>query len=66
MLQQSERAAVAVGVPLWHRYEDTNEAERLADDPTMRVVGAEAWTDRSTNTMRGSTEVLTGTWRGYD
>ena len=44
-------------------YEDTNDAERLADDPTMRVVVGDRGIDRpaaSTNTMsRFETEVLT-------
>ena len=44
-------------------YEDTNDAERLAQDPTMRVVVGRRDTDRSaasTNTMsRFETEVLT-------
>ena len=45
-------------------YEDTNDAERLADDPTMRVVvGRRGGPERpaaSTNTMsRFETEVLT-------
>ena len=45
-------------------YEDTNDAERLADDPTMRViVGQRGGPERpaaSTNTMRRvETEVLT-------
>ena len=45
-------------------YEDTNDAERLADDPTMRViVGRRDGPERpaaSTNTMsRFETEVLT-------
>ena len=44
-------------------YEDTNDAERLADDPTMRViVGRRGGPERpaaSTNTMsRFETEVL--------
>ena len=43
-------------------YEDTNDAERLADDPTMRVVVGDRGIDRpaaSTNTMsRFETEVL--------
>ena len=44
-------------------YEDTNDAERLADDPTMRVVVGDRGIDKpaaSTNTMsRFETEVLT-------
>ena len=44
-------------------YEDTNDAERLADDPTMRVVVGDRGIERpaaSTNTMsRFETEVLT-------
>ena len=44
-------------------YEDTNDAERLADDPTMRVVVGERGIDRpaaSTSAMsRFETEVLT-------
>ncbi len=44
-------------------YEDTNDAERLADDPTMRVVVGDRGIDRpaaSTNTMsRFETEMLT-------
>ena len=44
-------------------YEDTNDAERLAQDPTMRVVVGDRGIDRpaaSTNTMsRFETEVLT-------
>ena len=44
-------------------YEDTNDAERLVDDPTMRVVVGDRGIDRpaaSTNTMsRFETEVLT-------
>ena len=44
-------------------YEDTNDAERLADDPTMRVVVGDRGIDRPaacTNTMsRFETEVLT-------
>ena len=44
-------------------YEDTNDAERLADDPAMRVVVGDRGIDRpaaSTNTMsRFETEVLT-------
>ena len=44
-------------------YEDTNDAERLADDPTMRVIVGDRGIDRpaaSTNTMsRFETEVLT-------
>ena len=44
-------------------YEDTNDAERLADEPTMRVVVGDRGIDRpaaSTNTMsRFETEVLT-------
>ena len=44
-------------------YEDTDDAERLADDPTMRVVVGDRGIDRpaaSTNTMsRFETEVLT-------
>ena len=44
-------------------YEDTNDAERLADDPTMRQVVGDRGIDRpaaSTNTMsRFETEVLT-------
>ena len=44
-------------------YEDTNDAERLADDPTMRVVVGDRGIDRpaaSTNTMsRFETKVLT-------
>ena len=44
-------------------YEDTNDAERLSDDPTMRVVVGDRGIDRpaaSTNTMsRFETEVLT-------
>ena len=44
-------------------YEETNDAERLADDPTMRVVVGDRGIDRpaaSTNTMsRFETEVLT-------
>ena len=44
-------------------YEDTNDAERLADDPTMRVVVGDRGIDRpaaSTNAMsRFETEVLT-------
>ena len=44
-------------------YEDTNDAERLVDDPTMRVVVGDRGIDRpaaSTNTMRRfETEVLT-------
>ena len=44
-------------------YEDTNDAERLADDPTMRIIVGQRDTDRpaaSTNTMsRFETEVLT-------
>ena len=43
-------------------YEDTNDAERLADDPTMRVVVGDRGIDKpaaSTNTMsRFETEVL--------
>ena len=44
-------------------YEDTNDAERLAQDPTMRIIVGRRDTDRSaasTNTMsRFETEVLT-------
>ena len=44
-------------------YEDTNDAERLVDDPTMRVVVGDRGIDSpaaSTNTMsRFETEVLT-------
>ena len=54
-------------------YEDTNDAERLSDDPTMRViVGRRGGTERkaaSTNTMsRFETEVLTqdGNVEGLD
>ena len=53
-------------------YEDTNDAERLADDPTMRVVVGYRGIDRpaaSTNTMsRFETEVLTqdGNVEGLD
>ena len=53
-------------------YEDTNDAERLADDPTMRVVVGDRGIDRpaaSTNTMsRFETEVLTqdGNVEGLD
>ena len=44
-------------------YEDTNDAERLAQDPAMRVIVGWQGTDKqaaSTNTMsRFETEVLT-------
>ena len=54
-------------------YEDTNDAERLAQDPTMRIiVGRRGGPERpaaSTNTMsRFETEVLTpgtATWKGW-
>ena len=49
---------------VWQDYEDTNDAERLAQDPTMRIiVGRRGGPERpaaSTNTMsRFETEVLT-------
>ena len=53
-------------------YEDTNDAERLAQDPTMRIIVGRRDTDRSaasTNTMsRFETEVLTqdGNVEGLD
>ena len=53
-------------------YEDTNDAERLAQDPTMRIIVGRRDTDRpaaSTNTMsRFETEVLTqdGNMEGLD
>ena len=53
-------------------YEDTNDAERLAQDPTMRIiVGRRGGPERpaaSTNTMsRFETECSpkTATWRGW-
>ena len=50
-------------------YEDTNDAERLADDPTMRVVVGDRGIDRpaaSTNTMsRFETEVLMSNAKRY-
>ena len=42
-------------------YEDTNDAERLADDPTMRVVVGDRGIDRPaacTNTMSRTTSVV--------
>ena len=53
-------------------YEDTNDAERLAQDPTMRIIVGRRDTERpaaSTNTMsRFETEVLTqdGNVEGLD
>ena len=53
-------------------YEDTNDVERLAQDPTMRIIVGRRDTDRSaasTNTMsRFETEVLTqdGNVEGLD
>ena len=52
-------------------YEDTNDAERLADDPTMRVVVGDRGIDRpaaSTNTMsrsRPRCSPKTATWKGW-
>ena len=52
-------------------YEDTNNAERLSQNPAMRVIVGQRVPERkaaSTNTMsRFETEVLTRrrTWRGW-
>ena len=40
-------------------YEDTNDAERLADDPTMRVIVGDRGIDRPAARSRFETEVLT-------